>query len=95
MRFVPMAGLINFRLRRLFYKVLHMAGRQHAGYAADFQNVVWAIRTADAKQNSWGDELGSAEKRLLNAAMLCCGRCAARPPAGPKAGGGLRRWCRV
>lgn len=69
MRFVPMAGLINFRLRRLFYKVLHMAGRQHAGYAADFQNVVWAIRTADAKQNSWGDELGSAEKRLLNAAM--------------------------
>lgn len=69
MRFVPMVGLINFRLRRLFYKVLHMAGRQHTGYAADFQNVVWAIRTADAKQNSWGDELGSAEKRLLNAAM--------------------------
>lgn len=69
MRFVPMAGLINFRLRRLFYKVLHMAGRQHAGYAADFQNVVWAIRTADAKQNSWGDELGSSEKRLLNTAM--------------------------
>ena len=69
MRFIPMASLINFRLRRLFYKVLHMAGRQNTSYAADFQNVVWAIRTADAKQNSWGDELGGAEKLLLNVAM--------------------------
>lgn len=69
MRFIPMAGLINFRLRRLFYKVLHMAGKQNAGHAADFQNVVWAIRTADARQNSWGDALGGSEKRLLDAAM--------------------------
>lgn len=69
MRFIPMSGLINFRLRRLFYKVLHTAGRQRRAYAADFQNVIWAIRTANSRQSAWGDALGSAEKRLLDDAM--------------------------
>ncbi|MGE9986195.1 hypothetical protein [Desulfovibrio sp. SGI.169] len=69
MRFIPMAGLINFRLRRLFYKVMRMAGSQNTSYAADFQKVVWAIRTADARQNAWGDALAGPEKRLLDAAM--------------------------
>lgn len=69
MRFIPMAGLINFRLRRLFYKVLHAAGGQGRPYAADYQNVIWAIRTADSRQNAWGDALGTAEKRLLDEIM--------------------------
>lgn len=69
MRFIPMARLINFRLRRLFYKVLHAAGGQGRAYAADYQNVIWAIRTADSRQSAWGDALGSAEKRLLDDVM--------------------------
>lgn len=69
MRFIPMSGLINFRLRRLFYKVLHAAGGRRGAYAADYQNVIWAIRTADSRQSAWGDALGSAEKRLLNEVM--------------------------
>lgn len=69
MRFIPMAGLINFRLRRLFYKVLHAAGSQGRAYAADYQNVIWAIRTADSRHSAWGDALGSAEKRLLDEVM--------------------------
>lgn len=69
MRFIPMSGLINFRLRRLFYKVLHAASGQGRAYAADYQKVIWAIRTADSRQSTWGDALGSAEKRLLDAVM--------------------------